>query len=192
MNMEDFDLNLYSRKVLIKAKARELLPNYLRFVKGVVDCEDIPLNISREHYQDNALMTRLRNLLTKRVLRLLDEEARKNPEVYLSWYNEFNMFLKEGLASDQDHVDDLMKLIRYEASWTNELVTMEDYIKKMRPGQDKIYFILSQSRLLADSSPYMEPFKGTEIPVIYIQMHVDEMVFRSMDKYKNFSFVIFS
>lgn len=154
-------LNLYSRKVLVKAKARELLPDYLRFVKGVVDCEDIPLNISREHYQDSSLITRLRALLTKRVLRLLDEEARKNPEAYLKWYNDFQIFLKEGLASDHENLDDLMKLTRYEGSWTKDLVTMEDYIKHMKPGQKKIYYITAHTREMAEKSPYLECFEGT-------------------------------
>lgn len=145
----------------MKAKARELLPEYLRFVKGVVDCEDIPLNISREHYQDSSLIVRLRSLLTKRVLRLLDEEARKDPAGYLKWYNDFQIFLKEGLASDPEHVDDIMKLTRYEGSWTKDLVTMEDYIKSMKPGQNKIYYLTAFTRGMAEKSPYLECFEGT-------------------------------
>jgi TNF receptor-associated protein 1 len=154
-------VNLYSKKVLVKAKARELLPDYLRFVKGVVDCEDIPLNISREGYQDSSLITKLRILLTKRVLRLLDEEARKNPESYMKWYNDFQMFLKEGLASDSENVDDIMRLTRYEGNWTKDLVTMEDYIKSMKPGQNKIFYITGHTRAMAETSPYLECFEGT-------------------------------
>jgi len=89
MMNESFDLNLYSRKVLIKAKCSELLPHYLRFVKGAVDCEDLPLNISRENYQDTSLILKLRNVLTRRILKLLDDEARKDPEKYNKWYNDF-------------------------------------------------------------------------------------------------------
>ena len=161
MSVEDFDINLYSRKVLIKAKARELLPIYLRFVKGVVDCEDIPLNISRENYQDSALIARLRNLLTKRVLRLLDDESKRDPQSYLMWYQDFQNFIKEGLYSDPDNFDDLVKLARFEASWTKNFVTLDDYVQKMKPGQESIYFIQAQNRELAESSPYMDPFKGT-------------------------------
>jgi len=161
MAVEDFDINLYSKKVLIKAKARELLPMYFRFVKGIVDCEDIPLNISRESYQDSALIARLRNLLTKRVIRLLDDEARKDPQSYLMWYQEFQNFIKEGLYSDPDNFEDLVKLARFDASWTKGLVSLEEYIQKMKPGQDSIYFIQAQTRDLAESSPYMDPFKGT-------------------------------
>ena len=89
LGMEEMELNLYSRKVLIKAKCREILPNYLRFVKGVVDCEDLPLNISREQYQDTLLMNKLRQVITSRILKMLVDEANKNPEDYLKWYNDF-------------------------------------------------------------------------------------------------------
>ena len=84
--MEDMEMHLYSKKVLIKKNCRELLPNYLRFVKGVVDCEDIPLNISRENYQNSALVSRLRALMTKRVLKLLEDEANKDEATYLAWF----------------------------------------------------------------------------------------------------------
>lgn len=87
--MEDMQVNLYSRKILIKSNCRDLLPNYMRFVKGVVDCEDLPLNISRENYQDSQLIAKLKNILTKRVLKLLTEEAEKDEAVYLQWYNDF-------------------------------------------------------------------------------------------------------
>jgi len=89
MQMEDMQVNLYSRKILIKSNCRDLLPNYMRFVKGVVDCEDLPLNISRENYQDSQLIAKLKNILTKRVLKLLTEEAEKDEAVYLQWYNDF-------------------------------------------------------------------------------------------------------
>jgi TNF receptor-associated protein 1 len=86
---ESLDMHLYSRKVLIKEKCSELLPHYLRFVKGVVDCEDLPLNISRENYQDSGLISKLRNVLTRRVIKLLDDEAKRDPEKYKKWYNDF-------------------------------------------------------------------------------------------------------
>lgn len=89
MQQEDMKINLYSRKVLIKPNCRELLPNYLRFVKGVVDCEDIPLNISRENYQDSQLIAKLKNIISRRVLKQLSEEAERDEEGYLEWYNEF-------------------------------------------------------------------------------------------------------
>jgi len=97
---ESMDIHLYSRKVLIKEKCSELLPHYLRFVKGVVDCEDLPLNISRENYQDSGLVSKLRNVLTRRVIKLIDDEAKRDADKYKTWYNEFGHFLKEGVTSD--------------------------------------------------------------------------------------------
>lgn len=96
MGQEKGEVSLYSKKVLIKKDCRELLPNYLRFVKGVVDCEDIPLNISRETYQDSSLISKIRTILTNRILRHLKEEAEKNPMDYNKWYRQFQVFIKEG------------------------------------------------------------------------------------------------
>jgi len=176
MVQEEMKISLYSKKVLIKADCRELLPNFLRFVKGVVDCEDIPLNISRENYQDTMLIAKLKNIISKRVLKMLVEESEKDEASYIEWYNEFQFFLKEGLASEADYQDALLPLIRYNANYTDKFVNIEDYVKKMIPGQETIYFILAPSRELALSSPYMEPFKNTKVPVLVVNMHVDEMV----------------
>jgi HSP90 family molecular chaperone len=100
MMQETSDINLHSKKILIKPKCQELLPNYLRFVKGVVDCEDLPLNISRENYQDSSLMNKLKNVLTRRVLKLIEDEAKKDGEKYNRWFNDFQNFLKEGITVD--------------------------------------------------------------------------------------------
>ena len=100
MNAEGGSMHLYSRKVLIKDKCQELLPGYLRFVKGVVDCEDLPLNISRETYQDSSLIAKLRNVVTRRVLKMLDDELKRDPATYDKWYEDFSQFLKEGLMMD--------------------------------------------------------------------------------------------
>lgn len=103
MQMEEFDVHLYSKKILIKKNCRELLPNFLRFVKGVVDCEDLPLNISREHYQDTALVAKLKSIVTMRVLKELESEANKDIGSYLAWYNDFQNFIKEGIAMDEQY-----------------------------------------------------------------------------------------
>ena len=103
MTQEQSEVHLYCRKVLIKSSCQELLPHYLRFVKGVVDCEDLPLNISREGYQDSSLIMKLRNVLTRRVLKLLDDEARKDGDKYNKWFVDFQTFLKEGLSVDTEN-----------------------------------------------------------------------------------------
>jgi len=134
MMTETSDLNLYSRKVLIKSRCTELLPNYLRFVKGVVDCEDLPLNISREGYQDSSLMAKLRNVLTRRVLKMLDDESKKDSDKYNKWFGEFQNFIKEGLTVDPENAEPLFKLLRFNASWAgNGFVSLDDYIAKMKP-----------------------------------------------------------
>jgi TNF receptor-associated protein 1 len=110
-------MHLYCRKVLIKERCQELLPSYLRFVKGVVDCEDLPLNISRETYQDSALIAKLRNVVTRRVLKMLEDEMKRDAGKYDLWFTEFNQFLKEGLMMDSENKDQLLKLMRYHASF---------------------------------------------------------------------------
>lgn len=97
---EGAQIHLYSRKVLIKANCAELLPGYLRFVKGVVDCEDLPLNISRETYQDSSLIAKLRNVITRRTIKMLSDEAKRDPVTYNKWYADFANFIKEGTQSD--------------------------------------------------------------------------------------------
>jgi HSP90 family molecular chaperone len=139
MMQESSGMHLYCRKVLIKEKCTELLPSYLRFVKGVVDCEDLPLNISRETYQDSALISKLRNVVTRRVLKMLEDELRRDPMRYDQWYDQFNQFLKEGLMMDSENKESLLKLMRYTATFqdaaSKEFISLEDYIKKMKPGQ---------------------------------------------------------
>lgn len=134
MMTESCDLNLYSRKVLIKAKCQELLPNYLRFVKGVVDCEDLPLNISRENYQDSTLMQKLRNVLTRRVLKMLEDESKRDAEKYNKWFSEFQNFLKEGLTMDSENAEPLFKLLRFNSTFSgNNMTSLDDYVAKMKP-----------------------------------------------------------
>lgn len=103
MQQEKLRLHLYSRKVLIKESCKELVPAYLRFVKGIVDCEDLPLNISRETYQDSNLIGKLRNVVTRRILKMLEDEMKRDKNAYDRWYQEFNMFLKEGVMSDTEN-----------------------------------------------------------------------------------------
>jgi len=126
-------VHLYSRKVLIKEKCQELLPHYLRFVKGVVDSEDLPLNISRENYQDSGLITKLRNVLTRRVIKLIDDEAKRDPEKYKTWYAQFNQFIKEGLAMDSDNKEPLFRLLRFNSAnhGKENFVSLEEYIDQM-------------------------------------------------------------
>ena len=188
---ESQDIHLYSRKVLIKEKCAELLPHYLRFVKGVVDCEDLPLNISRENYQDSGLVVKLRNVLTRRVIKMIDDEAKRDSEKYASWYKEFNQFLKEGIAVDQDNKDALFKLLRFNSrnQGENKLVSLDDYIERMKEGQEKIFYIVSPTFNGALTSPYMEPFTDSDLDVLVLTNNVDEILFSQNGEYKGKKFV---
>ena len=137
MMQETPTVHLYCRKVLIKERCQELLPHYLRFIKGVVDCEDLPLNISRETYQDSALISKLRHVITRRILKFLEDEMKRDPVKFDNWFNEFQQFLKEGLMMDTENKDQLLRLMRYTATFTegNNLINLDDYVKKMKPGQ---------------------------------------------------------
>jgi HSP90 family molecular chaperone len=184
-------VHLYSRKVLIKEKCGELLPNYLRFVKGVVDCEDLPLNISRENYQDSGLISKLRNVLTRRVIKLIDDEAKRDPEKYKKWYADFNQFLKEGIAVDQENKDAIFRLLRFVSrkNGASELMSLDDYVKEMKEGQEKIYFVVNPHFDAALKSPYMEPFKDTDIDVLVLTNNVDEILFQQNTDWKGKKFV---
>ncbi|CAI2359030.1 unnamed protein product [Moneuplotes crassus] len=190
MQQEASHLHLYCRKVLIKSKCSELLPHWLRFVKGVVDCEDLPLNISRENYQDSHLMAKLKNALTRRVIKLLEDEVKKDPEKYNKWYSEFGNFLKEGLATDQDYSQQLLKIIRYKTTKdNNKLISIDDYCNSMKDGQKNIYFHVTSGQAGAGASPFLEPFEQANIPVILLENHIDEVCLKNVNEYKGYKFI---
>jgi len=131
MVQESLNMHLYSRKVMIKENCQELLPHYLRFVKGVVDCEDLPLNISRENYQDSGLVQKLRNVLTRRTLKLIEDEMKRDKVAYDKWYAEFHQFFKEGIMIDQENKEQLMRLMRYEANNIDGQISLDEYCETM-------------------------------------------------------------
>ena len=183
-------LHLYSRKVLIKENATELLPSYLRFIKGIVDCEDLPLNISRETYQDSHLLTKIKNVLTRRVLKVLEDEMKLDGEKYDNWYKEFGNNLKEGLHGDADNAQQILKLLRFKSSISAKNISIEDYVQRMNKDQKKIYFLVQQDMANVNSSPFLEPFKSKNAPpVIFVESHIDEMCFRQINEFKGMKFV---
>lgn len=188
MGQEEMEVSLYSKKVLIKENCKELLPNYLRFVKGVIDCEDLPLNISRENYQNSALIKKLNTIMTRRILKLLMDEMKKDEAAYTKWFNEFQMFIKEGMVSDKDNGEALLKLARFDSS-VGSNISIDDYVKKMKDGQDKIYYLLSNSIEGAKSSPFMDQFRDNKVPVLFIYVGIDEIVFRTLNEYKKLKFI---
>jgi molecular chaperone HtpG len=178
MGRIDSEVNLYCRKVLIQAKAKGLFPDWLRFLKGVVDSEDLPLNISRETMQDTSLMQKLNKVLTGRFLKFLDEQSEKDAETFEKFYSEYQRFLKEGVVTDFTHKDALGKLLRYESSTLDKgkLTSLADYVKRMPSEQKEIYCLLTPNRAAAESSPYFEVFRERKFEVLFLYDPWDEFV----------------
>jgi len=175
---------LYSRRVLIQEKTENMLPPFLRFMRGVVDCEAIPLNISRESLQDSMLVRRLGQIITKRVLKFLDEKAKKDPDAYNAWFANLGFFLKEGICSEYAYKDELAELLRYESSATDagSLTSFRQYAERMPEGQDHVYYIVAPSRQQAEASPYLEAAKARGFEVMFLYAHIDEFVMQHMMK----------
>ncbi len=182
MGRTDSEVNLYCRKVLIQAKAKGLFPDWLRFLKGVVDSEDLPLNISRETMQDTSLMQKLNKVLTGRLLKFLDEQSEKEAEAYEKFYHEYQRFLKEGVVTDFTHKEALGKLLRFESSTLDKgkLTSLADYVKRMPSDQKEIYCLLMPNRAAAESSPYFEVFKERKFEVLFLYDPWDEFVIEQL------------
>jgi TNF receptor-associated protein 1 len=179
------EMNLYCRKILIQAKAKGLFPEWLRFLKGVVDSEDLPLNISRETMQDTSLLQKLNKVLTSRFLKFLDETAEKDPETYEKFYSEYHRFLKEGIVIDYTHKDALGKLIRYESSVLakGKTTSLADYVKRMTSEQKEIYCLMAPNREAAEASPYYEVFRERKFEVLFLYDAWDEFVMEHLHEF---------
>jgi HSP90 family molecular chaperone len=178
-------VNLYCQKVLIEQHSGNILPEWLRFTRGVVDSEDLPLNISRQALQDNALVVKLNKVLTKRFLKFLEEQAKNEPDKYASFWKEFGMFLKEGAVSDFAHRQEIAKLLRFESSKTEpgQTISLADYIERMQEGQKDIYYINGPSREAIEGGPYVEAFKKQELEIIYTLEPIDDFVFSHLGEF---------
>lgn len=184
MGRLDPGVSLYSRKVLIQAKCAAILPDWLRFIKGVVDSEDIPLNISRENMQDSALIQRMNNVLTKRVIRFLDTMSKKENDKFHKFWNEFANFIKEGVCTDVANKDEIARLLRYDTSLGEDKpCSLDDYIGRMPPDQQEIFYLYSPSRKSALASPYFEAFDSAGTEVIFVYSHIDDFVMKNLTKY---------
>jgi len=180
-------VSLYSRKVLIEHKSPDILPDWMRFVKGVVDSEDLPLSISREKPQDTALIGKLKKALTRRFLSQLEKMAKKQPEKYVDeFYREYAHFLKEGICHDYEFQPQLSKLLRFETNknTTRELISLDSYVGNLRPEQDQIYYLTAPSREAAAMSPYLEAFEEANVEVIFIYSAIDDFVMANIANYE--------
>jgi molecular chaperone HtpG len=172
-------MKLYVRRVFIMDDAEQLMPNYLRFVRGIVDSNDLPLNVSREILQHNRLIETIRSNSVKKVLGLLNDLANNNQEKYTTFWKEFGRALKEGLVEDPTNRESIAKLLRFASTHNNsdvQDVTFEDYIGRMKEGQDKIYYISAESYGGAKDSPLLEIFKKKGIEVLLLSDAVDYLI----------------
>lgn len=182
----DPGVNLYCQRILIDQQSKNILPEWLRFLKGVVDSEDLPLNISRQALQDNALVAKLRKVITKRFLKNMDEEAQKDPEKYLEFWKTFGIYFKEGATSDYEFQKELAKLIRFESSKSEDgkPIGLADYLLRMNPDQEEIYYINGPSRHAIESGPYVEMFKKNDIEILYTMEPIDDFVLNHLGEFE--------
>jgi molecular chaperone HtpG len=181
-------LHLYSRSVLIQEHNTTLLPKHFRFVSGVVDSDDLPLNISREtvQMQSNRVMERLGGIVTKRVQGELERLAEQEPERYGIFWEAWGTHVKEGVATDMAARDSLARLLRYPSSRTagDELISLQDYVGRMQPEQPAIYYVLADNRRAAEASPHLDPFKARDLEVLYFLEPIDNFVAVSLTTFE--------
>lgn len=187
MGRQEIGVSLFSREVLIQGKCRGLVPDWLRFVKGVVDSEDVPLNLSREHLQDSAIIKRLSGVLTRRILKFLEKESTRDRPKFEKFFSEFGSFLKEGVCTDYVHKEEIAKLLRMESSHTKpgELTNLEEYLGRMPKTQTELYYLIVPNRTFAEQSPYFEAFResGTEVLFLY-DTRLDDFVMSNLGDFK--------
>ncbi|MBF0430634.1 MAG: molecular chaperone HtpG [Fibrobacteria bacterium] len=176
-------LSLYVKRIFIMNDCKELLPNYLRFVKGVVDSEDLPLNISREILQQNNILTKIQKASTKKILNMLKSMATKKPDDYKKFWKEFGNVIKEGFHMNWENLDELKQLVRFQSSTgssEDDIRSLADYVKDMKKDQKEIYYITGENRQAVDNSPHLEVFKSKEIEVLYMVDPIDEWILQGM------------
>jgi TNF receptor-associated protein 1 len=204
MGRADGGVSVYSRKVMIKDKVEDILPDWLRFMKGVIDSEDIPLNISRENLQDSSLIERVGAVVTRWVLGQLAREAKRDPVKYNEFYNEFGAYIKEGACTDRTNMEAISKLLRFESSKPPpplpvkddeddaekdkdapeiKTVSLAQVNERVVEGQKNIFYLATPSRELATSSPYFEAFDAADVEVLYVFNDMDEFVCQNIGSF---------
>ncbi|HGX3001107.1 TPA: molecular chaperone HtpG [Escherichia coli] len=179
-------LKLYVQRVFIMDDAEQFMPNYLRFVRGLIDSSDLPLNVSREILQDSTVTRNLRNALTKRVLQMLEKLAKDDAEKYQTVWQQFGLVLKEGPAEDFANQEAIAKLLRFASTHTDssaQTVSLEDYVSRMKEGQEKIYYITADSYAAAKSSPHLELLRKKGIEVLLLSDRIDEWMMNYLTEF---------
>ncbi|MCA9923201.1 MAG: molecular chaperone HtpG [Anaerolineales bacterium] len=177
---------LYSHNVLIQEYCTDLLPDWLKFVDGVVDSEDLPLNVSRETVQNNRMMRQLGKMVKGRVIRELKKLAKDEPDKYAAFWKEFGRVFKEGMAMDPTAKDEMLPLYRYASSTSDgKLVSLDEYVERMPESQEEIYFVLGDTNASVANSPHLDPFKARNIEVLYWTDPLDALIAPVMNEYKD-------
>jgi len=176
---------LYSRKILIENPCPDIAPEWCRFAKGVVDSEDLPLSISREKSQDKRLLAKIQDVVVRKLLRFLNDQAKKDREAYLKWYAEFNMFLKEGACHDASRRAEIAKLLYFDSS--SEMTSFDEYVSRLpadlADDQDRIYYLHAPTRELALASPYYEQFKQAKRECLFVYNAIDDFVMTNLGEH---------
>lgn len=180
----EYGLRLYARRVLIMERCEDLLPRYLRFVRGIVDSSDLPLNISRQRLQNDRHITQMRKWLTKKILDELGEMQKGQEKDYVEFWKQFGTVLKESIGVDHDNKDKISPLLLFPSSGDpKELTSLKQYKERMQEGQTAIYYLTGENRSLIENSPHLESFKKKGFEVLYLTEPVDELVMQSLHEF---------
>ncbi len=182
-------MKLYARKVLIQEYSRDLLPEYLRFMQGVVDSEDIPLNVSRETVQASRIIPQLKKIITNKAFELLNDLSAKDTDGYAKFWEVYHRYLKEAAATDKESLDRIAPLLRFRTlNAQDELLSLDQYIEKMSPDQTRIFYLLGDDPRALTYSPHLELFRKQGIDVLLLPDPVDPFVMLSLTEYKDKKF----
>ena len=182
-------VQLFVKRVFIMDDCEELLPQWLRFIKGVVDSDDLPLNVSREILQDSGVVRTIRKQVIKKSLEMIEHVAENNPADYATFFQGFGVVLKEGAATDVEFKDRLAKLLRYESTKGEGLIALDTYKSRMKEGQKEIYYLYGSGKTAVASSPYLESLTSKGYEVLLMTDPVDEWVTEALGKYDDLAFV---
>jgi len=187
---KDYGLKLYARKVLIQEFTRDLLPEFMRFVQGVVDSEDIPINVSREAFQSTKTINQIKAIITSKIFDHLSYLSNKEPEKYEQFWKEYGIFLKEGMAVSPENFDQIIPLLRFNTlEKDNSWSSFKNYVESFKQNQNKIYYIIGEDKKSLMNSPHLEVFKKRNIDVILFSEPVDPFMLINLKKFEDFELI---
>ena len=181
-------IKLYVQKVFITDDCDEIIPNWLRFIPGVIDSQDISLNISREMLQNNPVITKIKKGITTKILNEITTFSSKEVDTYLKFWSNFGAVIKEGLYEFNDHHDKILPLLRFQTSESEDLISLDDYLKKMKSDQKEIFYFANTDKDHIKNSPQLETFIANKIPVLFMTDAVDEFWLQNIQKFKEKEF----